>query len=354
MPQLKKVSIEDIAYASGVSKTLVSLVLNNKWEQYGIKPSTCNKVLEKAREMNYIHQSIKHPTRRGKQKTIGLLVSDIGNPFYTAIANTLGRIAEEKGYHLISCSSDENINREKHLIKKLGEMGVDGIIVSTSQKESSELLRLHNEGLPLVLIDRHFHAAPLASVTTNNFEGALLLTQTLLDKGYKNIALMALSPWHISSICERIDGFLQAHESRSMDFDVENLMAIPFNNVCETVKACIEKRIKENRMPDAIIALNNSLAVTAMECLNTYGISVPQQLAFASFDDMDYYSIMNPAITTVAQPIGKICQAAFEYLEGYMDGKPPEIKVKKIPAELILRESTPSKIQVKYQMAYFD
>lgn len=353
MPQLKKVSIEDVAYAAGVSKTLVSLVLNNKWEQYGIKPSTCNKVLEQAHALNYVHQSVKK-IANVKRKSIGLIVSDIGNPFYTSIANSINSIAELKGFHLICCSSDEKVDREKQLIQKLCEMGVEGLIVSTAQKEPSEFLRLQEERMPVVLIDRHFHSSPVPAVSTNNYESALMLTQTLLDKGYRNIALMALSPWHISSICERIDGFLHAHESRGADFDVENLMAIPFNNVCESVRAQIEKRKNQDRMPDAIIALNNSLAVTAMECLNDYGIAVPQQLALASFDDLDCYSFMQPAITTVAQSIEKLSQAAFDCLEKIIDEQPLESTLIKIPAEIILRDSTPSKIQVKYQMAYFD
>jgi len=133
---LKKSSLSDIAKSLNVSPALVSIVLNNRGDEKGISLQTQKKVIEKARELRYKPNMLARGLRLGESKTIGLIVADISNVFYSKIAKSIEMIAAAHGYNLIFCSSDEDPEKEIALIEMLRERQVDGIIVSTSQQES--------------------------------------------------------------------------------------------------------------------------------------------------------------------------------------------------------------------------
>ncbi len=343
MPKLKKVSIEDIAYAANVSKTLVSLVLNNKWEKYGISRETCDKVLGVARELKYALPSNKQPIEFNKGGIIGLIVSDLGNPIYAHVAERLGKIASNHAYRLIVCSSHEDPRKEIHHLQLLKNLGADGVILSSIQKEPNEIEALSDSGFPIVLINKHYPNYHLSAVINDDFQSAKMLTLSLFDKGYDDIAIMAVNPWNISSIHERIEGIMDAHESRGKAFDIENLIPIPYNNIKESIEKALLKRKKSCRLPEAVIALNNSLIVHTLNTLQKIGVKVPSQVALAGFDDLEYNNLLIPSITSVSMPVPGLCQHTFDMLLEKINQKDKHFELKKIPAEIIFRDSTPER-----------
>ncbi len=339
MSKKKGVSLDDIAKSLGVSRSLVSLVLNGKGESHGISQKTQHKVLERAQELNYRPNHFARGLRMGRSFTIGLVVSDISNPFYSHISRYLEDISEENGYSIITCSSDEKPEKEERIIEMLKSRNVDGLIISTSQETAQPFLDLKAEGFPVVLIDRHFEGQNICSVTVDNFDGAKAAANHLLSVGYKNPIALAISPTHISTIHNRIEGYKTALSNAGVGARV---FEVEFASQNQTVAKILEMLYITNQFPDSIFAMNNSLAASSLAALRLMGVSIPQQVGIVSFDDLDYFSIMQPGITAVAQPINNICKAAFTLLSNQIAGLVHSNQncIVSLPVELITREST--------------
>lgn len=339
MSKKKGTSLDDIAKSLGVSRALVSLVLNGKGESHGIAPHTREKVIERARELNYRPNQFARGLRLGKSSTLGLIVSDISNPFYSHISRYLEDLSEGNGYNLITCSSDENPEKEMRIIDMLKSRNVDGLIVSTSQNSPVPFLNLKAEGFPVVLIDRHFEGQNICSVTVENFEGAKNAVNHLLQMGYRSPVALAISPTHISTINSRIEGYKTALKEAGLG---ARIFEVEFAKRNERVDSILEMLFVTNQFPDSIFAMNNALAASALAKLRGMGISIPTEMGVVSFDDLDYFSIMHPGITAVAQPVKSICMAAFQLLTNQIDGMVHSTKncIVSLPVDLIVREST--------------
>lgn len=334
----KRVSLNDIAESLGVSRPLVSLVLNGKDAEHGISAETKRKVLAKAQELNYKPNHFARGLRLGKSFTIGLIVSDIANGFYSRIARNIEDLAEENGYSLITCSTDEDIERELRLIKLLRNKQVDGLIISSSQENPDEFNKLKAEGFPAVLIDRSFNGLECPSVVVQNRKGSEQCAAHLIKQGYKNPLVLAIDPAHVFTIRERCEGFVDKMKKHGINPQVEH---IPFENFFERVEALIEKLLKKNQLPDSIFTLNNNLATACLQVLRKFDIDIPGKVGLVCFDDVPYFNFMHPSITAISQPVDGISASAFEMLLKMLKNETKEIIVTKpLPVELIVREST--------------
>lgn len=335
----KPVSLDDIAVNLGVSKSLVSFVLNDKADLYGISLETRQRVFEKAKEMNYKPNHFARGLRLGKSFTIGLIVSDIANGFYSKIARQIEDLAEENGYNLIISSTDEIVEREVKLIRLLRNRQVDGLIISSSQSNPDEFYRLRKEGIPFVLIDRYFKGAEFPAVLVDNGGGAGWAADHFYEMGFRKPLVLAISPIHIYTIQERLKGFKVQFARKGINPVVEE---IPFNNTQEHIDRLISKYKQSDKMPDCIFALNNNLATATLLALKRNNIRIPDQVGLICFDDVPFFSLVNPAITAIAQPVNDICAEAFDCLMKQIDpGKGGYINGPiYLPCQFIVREST--------------
>ena len=178
----KKVSIKDVANSLGVSTTLVSVVLNGKAKQFRISEEMVTKVQEAAQSMNYTPNLIARNLRGGKTQLIGLIVTDISNPFYSAIARIVEKRAEELGYTVIFSSSQEDLKNTQRLIEVLLKKGVDGLIVVPCDGSESVIKKLHDSNTPLVLIDRNFPNLDVSFSCLNNYKATVLTTEHLIEQ----------------------------------------------------------------------------------------------------------------------------------------------------------------------------
>ncbi|MBI5220200.1 MAG: LacI family DNA-binding transcriptional regulator [Bacteroidia bacterium] len=337
----KKISINDIARSLGVSKTLVSLVINNKSDIHGISKITQQKVWDKIKEMNYKPNLMARNLRLGRSNTIGLIVSDISNPFYSRMARHIEDLAEKKGYNLIICSTDEKIDKEIALIKMLKNRQVDGLIISSSQKNISEFNTLLAENYPLVLVDRCIPKLKTNYVTVDNTKGAYEAVEHLIKQGYERIAAFAISPVHVSTINDRIQGYLKALKDHKLNYGNAYLREIPFDNVKAAVKKEFKKLIEGKNKIQALFAINNNIATACMEAINENRIKVPHDLALVCFDDVDLFKLTSPTITAVAQPIDEICENALKFLFAEISSKGAAEKKKiTLATKLIIRRSS--------------
>ncbi len=338
----KKISLQDIAESLGVSKSLVSMVLNNKAEENGISKITQQRVWEKIKELNYKPNMMARGLRLGKSNTIGLIVSDIANPFYSKIARHIEDFLEEKGYSLIICSTDEDVEKEQKLIHMLKDRQVDGLIISSSQKSNAEFKALLEEKYPFVLIDRSIPDILSNTVTVNNFKGAYEGVSHLILQGYRNIAAFAVSPFHVSTINHRLEGYYRALRDHGLSYGKRLMAEIPFDDVKNAVKKEIKSMLNGPNKIDALFAVNGNIAIACLETLHEMKIRLPEDIALLCFDDLEFFKFNNPSITAVAQPIEELSINAVQILLEELKSK-EEVRSKKtieLSTSLNIRRST--------------
>ena len=191
MSALKKVSLKDIAEAAGVSTALVSFVLNGKKKEYRVGEETAKRILKIAQEMNYQPNIAAKSLRSGRTKTIGVVVSDISNPFFSQLARILEDEATKRGYTVLFGSSDEDTEKMDRVVSNLINKGVDGLIIVPCENSEKSIGSLVDNNVPIVLFDRYFPEINVSYVALNNCNATYIATKYLLDSGYKAPCMVA-------------------------------------------------------------------------------------------------------------------------------------------------------------------
>ena len=337
----KRVSLQDLATALGLSKTLVSMVMNGKGDKIKISKATQKRVLEKAKQMNYTPNQFARGLRMGRSQTIGLIVPDISNQFYSRIARVMDDEFSKQNYRLLICSTEEDAEKENELIRMLQDRAAEGIVLASTQKSSRDLSRLKKDNFPVVLIDREFSEEKFDSVCVDNRDGAAKVAEHLLKEGYSNIAVFTISPAHISTLSERLHGFTDALKKKNHNLDKDFICEIQFNNVEEEVDKNLTRLMEQREKVDAIFTLNNNLAVAVLKALRKKNIRIPEDIALVSFDDITAFELASPAITAVAQPVEEIGRSAVRKMLARLTNSDKEKKPmpEHLPVKLILRGS---------------
>ncbi len=336
---MKKVSLNDIAQNLGVSKALVSLVLNNRGNENGISKETQKKVLEKALELNYKPNQIARGLRLGRSQTLALIVADISNPFYSKIARRIEDTASKYGYHLLVCSSDENPKKETELINMVTQRQVDGLIISTTHSDTGFFNQLIAEKTPFILIDRYLARLNTNQVTANNTQGAIDAVEHLLALGHDKIAFFSISPSHLSTMIDRLKGYKEALGKHNIRYTKKLVREISFQNVKSDVELHLRELLSLPQSVSALITGNNSIAKACLQTFAEMKIRIPQDMAIISFDDIDLFSFSYPTITAIAQPVEEIGEIAVDILLELIKNPDQEAKQFVLPMKLQIRQS---------------
>jgi LacI family transcriptional regulator len=293
---MKKASLKDIAESLGVSKALVSLVLNGKGDERGINRQTQEKVKLKAKELNYIPNQYARGLRIGRTNTIGVIVPDISNAFYGKLCKAIEQEAYLRGYNLIISNTYEDAQKEKKLISDLINRNIDGLILASSFDDKNEIDSLRQNDFPLILVDRIFENFEVDSISVSNREGATKAIEFLYSKGVKKPVCFTISPVYVSSISERIQGYLGAlHDQKDA-----KLFQIPHNNIEEGVaNSLIELKHQDF---DGIFCVNNNIAKAILRELSVSNEGF-ENIRIISFDDIEVFDIAHPKISSISQPI---------------------------------------------------
>ena len=304
---MKKTSLKDIAESLGVSKALVSLVMNGKGDERGINKETQEKVRRKAEELNYIPNQYARGLRMGRTNTIGVIVPDISNPFYAHLCKAIEMEASIKGYNIIICNTFEDTQKEKKLITDLINRNIDGLVLASSFDNKNEIESLKMDNFPIVLIDRVFDGLDFDSISVANLKGATKAIEFLYEKGVKRPACLTISPVYISSISERIKGYLTAVK----DEKEAKLIQIRHNYIAQDMEKAGEEIIAKEY--DGIFCVNNTIAKAFLIYLTKKGID-SSKFRIISFDDNEVFDIVEPNISSMCQPIQEIGRQAIEIL----------------------------------------
>lgn len=304
---MKKTSLKDIAESLGVSKALVSLVMNGKGDERGINKETQERVREKARELNYIPNQYARGLRMGKTNTLGVIVPDISNPFYAQLCKAIEVEAGIAGFSIIICNTFEDTKKERKLIADLLNRSIDGFILASSFDSANEIESLKLSDFPVVLVDRTFESVEMDAVSVDNFKGAQKAVQYLYNKGATKIACLTISPVYISSISQRIKGYLSAVNN---EFDAK-LIQIRHDKITEdTIKAGNELIDKEY---DGVFCVNNTIAKGLLVYMSRNNVS-NDKFKIVSFDDNEVFDIVGPKVNSICQPIDEMGKKAVELL----------------------------------------
>jgi LacI family fructose operon transcriptional repressor len=297
-------SIKDVAKAAGVSTATVSRVLANKPP---IRAETRERVMAAIATLNYRPNLIARSLRVQKSAKIGLVVSDIRNPFFTAIGRAVEDAAYEKGYSVLMCNTDENPEKEALYLNLLHDESVAGIIFSPTHQFSAQAGDLHLD-TPLVIIDRLVQNKEADMVLLDNLSAAYELTEHLLTNGYRRIA--GLFGDASATGQERSLGFRNALKARGLSPFSMEFVAPRIRSGFSSVSALLQGSDR----PDAIFTSNSLLTAGAYEAIRERKLKVPDEIALVGFDVTEWGAFVDPPITVMAQPTEEIGRTATELL----------------------------------------
>ncbi|MEN2985035.1 MAG: substrate-binding domain-containing protein [Dictyoglomaceae bacterium] len=340
------VTIKDVARKAGVSIMTVSRVINGK---RNVKEETREKVLKAIEELGYVPNSIARSLTLKKTATIGLVISDITNPFFTTVARGVEDTAISKHFTVILCNTDENPEKESMYVEVLAKNKVDGVIFTSASGKKTPLKSLFMKNIPLVLIDRTIEGLEDVDIVRgDSVSGAYILTKHLIDLGHKRIGIIVGSK-SISTAVDRVEGYKKALMDSHIPID-ESLIKINENSKFskEDGYRLTKELLNMKNPPTAIFGGNNLMAIGAILAIREMGLSIPEDISLVSFDDIESLSEVFPFLTVVKQPAYTMGVLATELLIRRIENK-DKIKEKReilLKPELIIRRSTaPPKIK---------
>jgi LacI family transcriptional regulator len=335
----KKITLKQIAKELDVSISTVSKSLRNSSE---ISEDTRQKIQAFAKLYNYKPNLIALSLKNRKTKTIGIIIPEIVHHFFATVISGIEHLANEKGYNVIVCLSDESFDKEVINMEMLANGSIDGFIMALSKetqqkKDFHHILEATSQGMPVVMFDRVTNDIFCDKVIIDDRTAAYDAVQFLIDKGMKKIGLITTIDY-VSVGKLRTDGFIQAHQQNDLALDSNLILKIEDIENCE---AKIESFIKENDI-DAVFAVNELFAVTAIKMANKSGKKVPEDISVIGFTDGIISKYSTPSITTVSQNgvhMGrKAAKLLIERLENDEDDEFYTTEV--IETHLVEREST--------------
>ena len=322
---MRRISMKDIASLCGISRTVVSRVLNNKASRYRISEDTKNKILKIAKKLNYQPNQLALALKLGRTNTIGLIVSDITNPFFSTIAKCIENCLNQMGYSLIICNSDEKHEKEKGYLSLLRQKKVDGIIISPTQNSSHDIKKLLQERYPFVLIDRCIPGIKTNCVVVDNKKGAYDLTKYLIDRGHCFVAHIAgIKGTYTTS--ERLEGYKQALKESRLRYEERLVIHTDFS-IAKGYKAARDLLSQKIKKPTAIFCANNKLTVGALQVVLNMKLKIPDDVEIVGFDEIEMCRLFQFPFAFIQQPAEEIGRKAVEILLGQLKNKKmPKLK----------------------------
>lgn len=297
-----------VAQVAGVSISTVSHVLNGTRH---VEPETRDRVLAAIKQTSYRQDALARAMRRSRTDSIGLIVSDAGEPAFAEMVHGVEHEVAKLGLTLLLANSAENADRERQAVEALLERRVDGIIIARAAASHPEVIEeLAQADTPMVLMDRLFDL-PVDQVGVENREAARELVEHLINQGHRRIALIA-GDTRVSTLEERLDGFKDAMRAANVSLSPD--LVIAGEPDLDRVSRRIDSLLDGPDRPTALIAGSTVLAARALAGIQRHALAIPDDIAFAAFDGFPYSDLFTPQITTVRQPAFDVGAAAVNLL----------------------------------------
>jgi LacI family transcriptional regulator len=337
----KKITLKQIAKELDVSISTVSKSLRNSSE---IGEETRLKVQAFAKFYHYTPNNIALSLKNRKTKTIGIIIPEIVHHFFSTVINGIEQIANENGYSVVICLSDDSFDKEVLNMELLANGSIDGFIMSLSKEtqfkgDFHHITEVINQGMPVVMFDRVTNEVFCDKVIIDDKQAAYEAVQSLIDKGRKKIALVTTVDY-VSVGKLRTDGYVKALLDNGLPFDEHLIIKIEDIDTCEIIIG----KLLEDEAIDAVFAVNEIFAVTCIKTANKIGLNVPKDLAVIAFTDGMISKYSTPTITTVSQSGVKMGNRAakiiIDRLESEDESEEENYITEVIETYLVEREST--------------
>ncbi len=330
------VTIKDIAKALNLSTSTVSRALRDSYE---INPETKRLVLEYAEKLNYRPNPIALSLKENRSRSIGIIVPEIANHFFSQAINGIEAIAYNRGYHVVIFQSHESYEREVVNVQHIITRRVDGLLISLSghTTDVSHLKELSQNGLPIVLFDRITDEIDTHKVVADNYEGTFKAVEHLILRGRRRIAVIVSPPW-LSITQERLAGYKAALEKHGLPVD-ESLIRYCDFGVDEAAKTV---ELLLHLQPDAFFIGSDRLALGCLAALKERKIDIPKDIALLGFTNLSVAGLLDPPLSVVSQPAFEMGHTAADLLLDLIEKKQRALPFQtiKLSTELIIRESS--------------
>jgi LacI family transcriptional regulator len=334
--------MKDIAAELGVSVITVSKVLRN---QGRISTKTRERVLRRAKELNYRPDLMARSLATGRSCMVGMVVPDLTHPFFAAIAKVLARNLSEKGYSLVISSSDEDPGLELHEVESLLARRIDALVLSSSEgaKTSSLYRCLERSGVPYLLLDRPVRGLNAHFVGSNDKAIGEMATQHLIDRGYRRIAHIGLSG--LSTGTRRLEGYKHALKLHKIAAPANRVVLVGSGDAQgeESGQSAMQSLLSLKSRPDAVFCYNDIIASGAQKAVLEAGLSIPQDIALIGVSNLAGFSFYSPQVplSTVDQDVpGLATEAMLLIMEMQRNPRPSTPRKIYVPTRLVIRAST--------------
>jgi DNA-binding LacI/PurR family transcriptional regulator len=301
-----------------------------------VNPATAAKIRKIAEAAGYRPSAVARGLVTRRTRTVGLVVTTVADPFAGEVACGIEQAANNHGYAVFLADSNCDAERERKVVQALAERRVDGIIVTSSRVGSDYLPMLAQLNVPMVLVNDQYPGEFVHSVMIANEDGSRAATEHLIELGHRRIAYVGDRSGYQTDT-ERLKGYRQALADAGIEFASE--LAVLGDGRPEGAVAAVDGLLKIADPPTAVCCYNDMTALGAMRAIRARGLRVPEDLSVTGFDDLFFAEYLEPALTTVRQPMRRMGEMAMENLLKLMSGEESVAQVK-VEAELIVRSST--------------
>lgn len=318
-------TIDDVATEAGVSRSTVSRALGG----YGqVSAKAREKVLDAAQRLDYRVNQIARSTRTGRSEALGLVVADVGERFFSAVARGVSDVAHAAGYQVIIANTDDDAEVEAEAFKVLQQGRVDGLVVAPAQNgATASLFTAQSVHVPIVTIDRRIADTTVDSIVFDSVRAAYEAVSHLTAAGHRNIAIITGNTAHlhqpegsevITPGTERIRGYVDALSSAGIDVYPPNVLRT--SRELDDVAADVAVLLARRNRPTALFATDEQHALGTLMGVQQAGLSVPEDVSLVAIDDPEWAGVVRPGLSVVAQPSHEVGELAAKRLLARLSG----------------------------------
>jgi DNA-binding LacI/PurR family transcriptional regulator len=330
----RQLNIGQIARRANVSTATVSRTLN---QSGAVRPETARKVWRAAADLNYYPNSHARALVSGRSRLLGLIVSDITNPFFPELVHSFEALATQHQYDLILTSTDYQTARMIGCVRRMLERKVDGVAIMTSEMDLGLIKELARRGVPMVFMDVGRVGPRMSHVLIDYAHGIRQAVDHVVGLGHKRVAFIS-GPLDLHSARTRRQAFLDGMRSHRIKTDPKLLPE--GTHTAEGGHRAMTAILRSGRRPTAVVCSNDWTAIGALHALDAAGLRVPEHVSLVGFDDIPLASYTSPPLTSIRMSAGDVGSTAFDALFRLIGGERLEGDIYQVPTKLVVREST--------------
>ena len=327
------VSLRDVAKAAKVSVGTVSNVLNRPDV---VAPETLARVQATIKELGFVPNGFARHLRSGQSRTLGLIVPDVANPFFTEVARGVEDAASKRDYAVFLCNSDESATKEDRYVNVLIQQQVRGVLITPADMKSDRLETMRERGISVTLLDREIKGKKQCSVSVDDVHGGQLAIEFLSGLGHTNIAWVC-GPESIPQVADRGSGVAKAAKASGTHIET---IRVPLMNATKGEEAA-KKILELKEMPTAVFCANDLLALGVMRALQANKVRIPDQMSVLGYDNIEFAPSAAVPLSSISQPAYQMgVTAADLLLNECEDGENHEHQQIRFQPQLVERAST--------------